>query len=994
MKQVKKFRLGKTGKMIVIMCSVLALLIAAYFIITAIANSRTPAPEEEKTPPELMAGEALYLNQTVAYPRLEEGKILSILVTNSEGTFDMTRWPDEKGCFWLGYDAGDGIEHMVQYIPPIVDAEGEFNYEDLYAVETGDGYGTIYMLTYLCSALTTPYFTERIPVPIGTDEASLKEKSIILEEYGFRSDKVNRISFVYGTGTNGETATHSIVIGDRALSGSGYYYMVDNRDYIYYTANNYFDYALMGFNSFVRGTLVAAGLAEDSTYEPYLTTDFKQWVNTLHKEEGSVVVDLSNVVCKGEAVAPLNKGADYVPPAGDVADGYTYVPSNELVFDLEALRAHPDYERIKNILVGKTTGVYYDVNDSAASEQDKIAITLINDLLSSSSKRVEFGESESVTYTYTIIAVEAVITATEESNAPGTAVTEGSSVKVTYYYSIDGESATSLPRHAVIDLGAGGIPEGALAELKAATVGELSSYITFDIVYTKENSLVSEEALVISDIVVIYDAKGNNIDKIAEDSYVVLRYYDVVDGVKSETKQLTMSMADIAEDSKWKSLREAVIGLGKGEDLEIKVFNNVCYYEYFRDFYCYNIFSIEYFITSEIIASFRFCNASNRDPFYGESFYENTLDNKYKLYGLNASACEEVVKVLGGIGSNSNSSDGLHGETVAVGLTHTIMEKYGLYANEIYFELPRGLYDKTEGTEGDGEDVLSDFDWYGTLGFTLYVSDETYDVEGNKIRYVGSAMYDLVAKIPAENFVFLNYGFVDFYARRNLVLMNVVNLENISFEFNMEDVYGDYNFDVNVKKVYQGYVNGQFKTSFEYFEGATAVDKFYVNASCSEDAMETELSKYLEKLGMDEVSLSALYNEVMGGGEELFVPGSIETVGVSNFKEAFELLQLTRYEEVLTPEEQARAKDKEYIMRMQILIGGQNSSSLYYTYEFYRVDDRKIMVSLYQTNSDGSIKTTAVSDFYISTFSFKKVVGAFINVLNAKEIDIEQAYPY
>ena len=89
MKQVKKFRLGKTGKMIVIMCSVLALLIAAYFIITAIANSRTPAPEEEKTPPELMAGEALYLNQTVAYPRLEEGKILSILVTNSEGTFDM-----------------------------------------------------------------------------------------------------------------------------------------------------------------------------------------------------------------------------------------------------------------------------------------------------------------------------------------------------------------------------------------------------------------------------------------------------------------------------------------------------------------------------------------------------------------------------------------------------------------------------------------------------------------------------------------------------------------------------------------------------------------------------------------------------------------------------------------------------------------------------------------------------------------------------------------
>ena len=997
MKQVKKFKLSKTHKLLIIMAAVLALLIGAYFIISAIADSKTPDEPEKTPPPQILDGEALYLNQAVAYPRLEEGQILSILVSNKEGTFDMTRWPDEKGCFWLGYDAGDGVEHMVQYIPPIVDAEGDFNYEDLYAIEMGDGYSRVYMLTYLCSALTTPYFTERIPVPKGDDPQSVKERSIILEEYGFTSGSVERVSFVYGnkdeSGKISYEGTHSLVIGDRSLSGSGYYYMVDNRDYIYYTANNYFDYALMGFKSFVRGTLVAAGLAEDSTYEPYLTTDFKQWVNTLHKEDGSVITAGSKIVCDGEAIMPLNKGADYVPPSGSVADGYTYGGSEELVFDLDALRSHPDYERIKAILIGKEVGVYYDVNDPSANEKDRIYVTLINELIESYSKQINFGDKTSLTYSYTVTAIESVITPTGELMTEGTEVGEENLIKVTYYYSIDGKSATSLPRHAVIDLNTVGLPADAVSTLRGEKVGTLASPVTFDLVYTAENALTCEEALIISDIVAIYDAKGNDVDTVAENSYVVLRYYEIVEGVKSDKKQLTMSMADIEKDTKWDKLRAAIIGKGKGENMELKVYNNVYYYELLRDFGCYAINSIEYFVTSEIVASFRFCNASNRDPFYGESFYENTIDNKYKLYGLNASACEEVVKVLGGIGENSNSSDGLHGETVAVCLTHEVMDEYGLYAYEIYFELPRGLYDSTEGTEGDGEDVLSDFAWYDTLGFTLYISEEDYDDEGNKIRYVGSDMYDLVAKIPAEKLVFLKYGFVDFYARRNLVLMNVANLENVSLEFNMEDLYGDFNFDVNVKTVYQGYVNGKFTTSYEHFTGATAVDKFYVNASCSEDSVETELSKYLDKLSMDEVSVSALYNEVMGKGEELFVPGTIETVGVSNFKEAFELLQLTRYEGTLTEEEQQRAEGKEYIMKMQILIGGANSSSLYYTYEFYRVDDRKVMVSLYQTNADGSIKTTEVSDFYISTFSFKKLVNGFLGVLNAQEIDIEQGYP-
>ena len=66
----------------------------------------------------------------------------------------------------------------------------------------------------------------------------------------------------------------------------------------------------------------------------------------------------------------------------------------------------------------------------------------------------------------------------------------------------------------------------------------------------------------------------------------------------------------------------------------------------------------------------------------------------------------------------------------------------------------------------------------------------------------------------------------------------------------------------------------------------------------------------------------------------------------------------------------------------------------YYTYDFYRIDDRRVMVSLYRSDADGNKIDTLgeVSDFYITTFAFKKLVNQYIGILNGEHVDESVSY--
>lgn len=388
---------------------------------------------------ELLEGESLHLNHPVAYPYIKESQITSIEVIGSNEIFSLTRSKDYSNDFVFNYRISIQDEPII-YTPPITNAEDKFDYKTLYALENGDGYGTISRVSYLCAVLGAPYFSDRIPLPTAYTEEKALERARLLEKYGIIENECTQIKFEYSE-SDGTNNAHVIIIGKQIADNTGFYFCVDGRDYIYHTNMTHFSNAIGDFNSFVSGRVVPKGLDDDYIYEPYLTTDFKLWTD------------------------------------------------------------------------------------------------------------------------------------------------------------------------------------------------------------------------------------------------------------------------------------------------------------------------------DKMIVSFRFCNASERDPF-DDSFYKNTLSNEYGAYALDANSCESVLKLLGGI--TENTSEGLIGETVELGLTPANMDKYNLYAHKIYFEMPRGIFLSSDGA---GNDDLDDYEWLTTLGVNLYFSPATYDEDGNEIRYVGSDLFDIVVKVPAKDFEFLNYNFTEYWAR-------------------------------------------------------------------------------------------------------------------------------------------------------------------------------------------------------------------------------------
>lgn len=990
MKVIEKKSLTKSQWLAIILSSVFVLLLAASIVLSVIYAKLNE--EEPATPPDIRTelGEALYAGSPIVYDRIEEANISYLIVKNEKGSFDLARWPDENGVFWLSYtDPDGGVEKMIPYLPPIVDAEGDFDYESLYAIENSDGYGKVYMLSYLCSAIGTPYFTERIDLPEDSET-----RARLLKEYGLAGEgiKPTTVSFLYevlgddGKPT-GEKKPHKLTIGAPALNGDGHYFLVDDRECVYYSKYDFFKYAELGFESFIKGSLVAAGLPEDNSFEPLLTTDYKQWKNTMHTE-GAVVAG-SSVISKGNVLTPIKEGATYDPTR--YPDGYLSMEEQDLKFDLSELRSHPDYERIAAALIGASVSAR-DEDDNPLPLSESILLTLISRPYETANMILSFGESESLSYTYTITAIEGILdyndgSSTYETTAVGTAVGASKLLRVRYNYKIGSaaENANTIPRHAVIDLSSTLIPQEALSALLAASVGELATPISFSVSYTKDNSVKTVEKMVVSDIIGVYGPNGEIVDKADDSCYVMIKYYENINGVKGDKLPRTVALSEIKGDAKWAGLYNVLIGKGIGSNLELVAYSDTYYHELMSDYVTYEIDVISGYLTSEEIVSFRFVNMIERDPFYGESIYEN-ITGGYGLYGVDADTCQNVLRILGGLSEDTTASLGLAGETVAVGLTNENMVKYNLYDYTIYFELPRSIYTEYIEVEGE-EDTIEHYDWQYKLGFTLYVSKPD-PVTGT--RYVGSDMYDVIAKVSADTFVFLEYDFVDFWARRSMIMLDIKDVDDFKLEFSMEDVKGIYDFDISYETVYLKEGDPRVYYVKETApEGSVEQKEFNIDVTQSGDYMtDTELNKFAERYGNNKVALGALY-----GSERL--PNSAEWVGVSNFMLAFQILQMTGYEGTLTEEEQARASDANKLMSITLSLNARNAQPHDYVYEFYRIADRKIMVKTYLMDDDGSVvggEDGCVSSFYISTASFKKMVNAYLTVFNAGTVDGEIPY--
>ena len=154
------------------------------------------------------------------------------------------------------------------------------------------------------------------------------------------------------------------------------------------------------------------------------------------------------------------------------------------------------------------------------------------------------------------------------------------------------------------------------------------------------------------------------------------------------------------------------------------------------------------------------------------------------------------------------------------------------------------------------------------------------------------------------------------------------------------------------------------------------------------DATSNKLLEYMAEKNYTHISLTEFYDSIYG--EKMNDDYFPDSTGSMVFKDWVRMIYFTGYTGILTDEEQEEIlQNGRILLRLSFKI---SSNSYRYVYEFYRNDDRRIMVRIYQADEDGNLKTTPVSDFYVSTFAFRKIVRNMTEILDGKIIDTDMGY--
>lgn len=978
-----------------------AMIVAAVFIIRSMTKEPDPT---ETLPPEIIEGEDTYLGAAIAYPRIESSGFSSISVWKKDGagtdhklSFAIQRGGMSvyKNSFYFSYTNSNGI--IVDYEPPIADKDPYFDYNDLHAAAMASSAGStaIPKITYITTALGALYFDQRIEVP-----ADASKKEAFLNRYGIGDEAT--VVYIDGKNIDGTEVSYAVTIGDKTVTGSTYYFTVSDgkkvdgkweyteRPYVYATKTNYFDYALVNFESFLHSTLVAAGLPQDSALEPIFTPGYSQWKNTVYKyrtdsdgnilgyyfekngaqtdtdrwrteKDDRVLIDAIRIT--PYTTVPVGTDLEAYEKLGFTIgdDGYLKSPVQKVEIDLKDFALYDNNRYLTGALVGMEGGYV----------PSGTVLTQLSDF-----KDVIFVVSESETYSYKITAIESVFENGRELLVGTSADNEA--VKITYDYYVSGSKINTVPLHAVIvlDESAEILDAATKNALASAEVG--STDISFDVTYTKgddttdANAIICTSRIVLRMITGVYDAAGKYLSKINEDCYVSYTYYIersysyggqviVTEKVAAEKP----SIIHLADSSVSDEVREFFVGkqMDDYEEKNLTVAESKSFCQPMRDFNSFDVKSVSSTVRSEKVVSFAY--SPDVDPFYRESLYENTLENEYGAYALNANACNTVLFIIGGLGENASTSEGLKGDkTVAVGITPDVMEKYGLYANTIRFVLPRGLYDG----DIEGKYDRDVYAWQDELVFDLFISNETEDGK----RYIASKMYDIVAEIDGADFRFLDSSFIDIWARRSIAMLDVNDIERMKISLDLDDYKGDYSFTFVHETASNA--NGEKKDVLHIF-GIADKNKPYT---------ENEFIKYaLSKSASGSIGsyIDLVYENKTG--EE--TPYGKEGAGVSNFKSFIRVMYNTQYCKDLTAQQQTEAMSKKMLLKISFDIEGNGNE---YFLEFRRVDDSYVMVSIYTVDKDGN-RFAEASDFCISNMAFKKLVDSFICVLDVKDVDAD-----
>lgn len=964
-----------------ILLSVFVLLLAAAIIVAVVVDKKVSEAGNKAPviPPEIIDGEALYRNSAVAYPVVDDKDITRITVNNTtlkDGYFTFYRSEMVDNDFLFAYmDDGE----IKVYFPTICEEDSSFEYSDIYAFETEDGYGTIHRLTYLTTALETAYFGERIP--LSDDEGERAEQ---IKEFGLDKDTTT-ITFDYKD-EDGTAKTRKIVIGDALVTNTGYYFMIDDRPYVYSSLSSYYEYAMRGFYSYLKTSIIAAGLEQDSTLEPIYTPEFTHWETKLNDTEGATVPDKSEVVVSANLFVPIDPSKYFDDPSGyaNFLDGYDHSGEAEMTVDLSADGID---EVIKKAILGKKIGKYYDPTDTLADRDDAIIFTIISD--TDPSHTLSLSDRDSVKYTYEIVEIEAIVGDGDDTVKVGTPVGNNDLIKVAYNYTVNGRSQGPMLAHAVIDLTSEALPADAVSALRALSVGKLDTPVEFTVDYNRNNSEAVTYKAKITQLIEIEDQKGKAVKTVAEDSVVSFRYQLIIDGVLDDEEHIGIIDMAKTEDAFEEALADLIIGKSTSF-VNITLDLETQYFEAFKSFSTYQVSQIKYFVTKKEIVSFSFLSYSQRDPFYGDSIYENKTDD-YLLYGLNYNVCYHILQILGGVTDNASNSSGLSGsEIVSVGITPEKLYELELYEHRIYFELPRNLV----AIDSGDDETLDDYTYYEKLGFTLYIGD----VQDDGTRIVASDLYDVIVKADAETFFFLDDTFVDLWARRNMLMTDVEFMQQIKIDLALDDLVGSYELDVIHQLSYitpSGLqIGGKPPASY-----SDTFDRIKVRVTPTGECTPNRLTELIGKDDREFCTLDELYESTAESESEInaYFPDSL---GTTYFKEFILSMFYVDFEDSVDKAEQDFALNEcKMLMKFSIKIDtdkdGDDTDENYYTYEFYRTADRRVVVRLYEEDGEGNmLQSAAVSDFYISTYGFKKIVNNFLSLMNGEQFDLESGYDF
>ncbi len=258
-------------------------------------------------------------------------------------------------------------------------------------------------------------------------------------------------------------------------------------------------------------------------------------------------------------------------------------------------------------------------------------------------------------------------------------------------------------------------------------------------------------------------------DIIRDDDSVIATYYTEIDGVKGDKVQSTFDL-NYNKRAIQLAFRGKKVGDG-GFEFEVT---------YEKDYENKDLAgkTVKFFVekidaVNHMEIRLDFLNASERPMFNSTDVYAITAPRERAGYIPNSSAYMTILESF---------SEYIGLETVELGLSNETMEKYGLDKYIIYYEAPYTI--KTSANSDDIQ-VTNSIPNY------LYISEKQED----GTYYVASLLFEIVAKVSASDFAFVEKPFTD-WVNTTMMAVNIQNIESMTFNFNYADAKGEYLFEL------------------------------------------------------------------------------------------------------------------------------------------------------------------------------------------------------